>query len=546
MRTPGIAATALAAAWPLGVLACGSADMAEPPPPEQLEAQGVRIGEVEVDVEEIFDTSVPGERAAPYRWANGLHVRTREDAIRSQLLFHESEPYSQQKIDETARLLRHRRYLFDAWIEPTCYNPADETVDVHVRVRDVWSLNPGFHFSRKGGANNAGLILEDQDFLGRGKFLSVSYDNNVDRNSLLFSYDDPQILGSWWRGHVAYSDNSDGSYGAFNIGRPFYSLDTRWSSGLGVASGDRIDSRYQLGKVLDRYDEAADHFEVSYGRSSGLQDGWAKRWLAGLRYDRSAFTALPDEALAAPLPADRTLAYPYVGIEWIEDDFTTVHNQDQLARTEDLEFGRSLRAELGMASPVWGADESAAVFALHGEAGKRYGESRSLFLLADATGRWAMAGLQDTLLQAEARYYQRQSPKALFFASARGAVVEHPDLDHQLLLGGDNGLRGYPLRYQSGTESALFTVEERFYTNWFPLHLFNVGAAMFADAGRTWGRDVTGELPYGWLADAGVGLRLGNARSGLGNVLHIDIAVPVVREPGIDPYQLVIETRRSF
>jgi len=134
----------------------------------------------------------------------------------------------------------------------------------------------------------------------------------------------------------------------------------------------------------------------------------------------------------------------------------------------------------------------------------------------------------------------------LFFASARGAVVEHPDLDHQLLLGGDNGLRGYPLRYQSGTESALFTVEERFYTNWFPLHLFNVGAAMFADAGRTWGRDVTGELPYGWLADAGVGLRLGNARSGLGNVLHIDIAVPVVREPGIDPYQLVIETRRSF
>jgi hypothetical protein len=245
LRAPGVAANAIAACWPLGALACGSTDA--PPSPEQLEAKGVRVGEVDIDVEEIFDTSVPGESAAPYRWANGLHVRTREDSIRSQLLFHESEPYSRQKVEETERLLRGRRYLFDAWVEPTCYHPEDETVDVRVRVRDVWSLNPGIHFSRKGGTNNTGLILEDQDFLGRGEFVSVSWSSNVDRNSLLFAYDDPQILGTWWRGRVAYSDNSDGSLGQFIIERPFYSLDSRWSAGLDLASGDRIDTRYQLG-----------------------------------------------------------------------------------------------------------------------------------------------------------------------------------------------------------------------------------------------------------------------------------------------------------
>ena len=32
-------------------------------------------------------------------------------------------------------------------------------------------------------------------------------------------------------------------------------------------------------------------------------------------------------------------------------------------------------------------------------------------------------------------------------------------------LGGDTGLRGYPLRYQNGNQRALFTVEERLYTN---------------------------------------------------------------------------------
>jgi hypothetical protein len=57
---------------------------------------------------------------------------------------------------------------------------------------------------------------------------------------------------------------------------------------------------------------------------------------------------------------------------------------------------------------------------------------------------------------------------------------------------------------------------------------------------------VAGELPLGWLSDVGVGLRIGNTRTGLGNVLHVDIAVPLVTQPGMDSVQLLVETRRSF
>ena len=516
------------------------------PTSEELVQQGAKIGVIDIHVEDIFDPSRPEESATLYRWANDLHLLTREDAIRSQLLFREAEPYSPQKVSETERLLRGRRYLFDAWIEPTCYHPEEQVVDVRVRVRDVWSLNPGISFSRAGGTNRAGIEVQDQDFLGRGELVSVSWSRNVDRDSLLFIYDDPQVFGSWWRGRVAYSDNSDGQYGDLQLGRPFYSLDTRWSAGGRVAGGDRIDSRYQLGKVLDAYTENVDHAEVYFGRSAGLQDGWARRWTGGVRYDRSTFAATSVDPLAAPLPADRTLVYPWVGLEWIEDDFATSRNQDQLARTEDLQFGRSLRAELGMAAPAWGADRSAAIFALGGHAGRRFGESRSMFVTGDLGGRWESDGLHDVLLETEARYYHRQRPHALFFASARGALADNPDLDHQLLLGGDNGLRGYPLRYQSGTASALFTVEERVFTDWYPFRLFHIGAAAFADAGRTWGRDVAGAEPLGWLSDVGIGLRIGNSRTGLGNVLHFDIAVPLASQPGIDTVQFLIQTRQSF
>jgi len=526
----------------------GGGSVAPPdlPPAGQLEADGARIGVIDITVEDIFDPTKPGESAAPYRWANDLHYATRDEAVRSQLLFRESEPYSSQKLEETARLLRGRRYLFDAWIEPACYHPAERTVDVKVRVRDVWSLNPGISFSRKGGANSGGFELQDEDFLGRGELVSVSWSRNVDRDSLMFVYDDPQLLGSWWRGRVAYADNSDGRFGQLAVGRPFYSLDTRWSVGTQLAGGDRVDNRYQLGKQLDSFGENVSQFEVYGGRSAGLRDGWTRRTLYGLRYDRSEFSVLDDVTLAGPLPEDRKLVYPWAGVEWVEDDFVTAHNQDQLARTEDLHYGRSLRAEVGLAAPAWGADRTAAILDLQGDGGRRLSSSQSLFYGGGLSARWEDAGLRDGLLQADLRYYQRQHPQWLFFAGASGAVAEHPDLDHQLLLGGDNGLRGYPLRYQSGTSSVLFTAEERFFSNWFPFRLFNVGAAAFADAGRTWGRDVTGAEPLGWLADVGVGLRIGNTRTGLGNVLHIDLAVPLVSQPGLDSVQLIVETRHSF
>jgi hypothetical protein len=524
-------------------LAC---DATEPPALDELERRAATIGQVDVEVENIFDPSKPGESAAPYRWANQLHLRTQDDAIRSQLLFHPSDPLSVREVAETERLLRGRRYIFDAWIEPTCYHPASNEVDLNVRVRDVWSLNPGLSFSRAGGANRAGIGIEDQDFLGRGESVSLSWGRNVDRDTLLLTYSDPQILGSWWQGRVAYSDNSDGSFGELDLALPFYSLDSRWSAGTSLASGDRTDSRYQEGEVLDSFGESSDRVELYGGFSEGLRDGWARRWLAGLRYESSTFAASTDAMLAAPLPSDRTLFYPWVGLEWVEDDFVTTRNQDQLARTEDLQFGRSLRAEVGLASSILGSDRTAMIWKLGTSAGIRPGEAQSLFYSGNLTARLESDGLRDTLLTGETRYYFRQSPHALLFATARGAVAERPDLDHQILLGGDNGLRGYPLRYQSGTASAVVTVEERFYTDWYPFRLFNVGAAVFADAGRTWGRDVAGQEPLGLLSDVGVGLRIGNTRSGLGNVLHVDLAMPLARQNDISSIQLLVETRHSF
>ena len=154
--------------------------------------------------------------------------------------------------------------------------------------------------------------------------------------------------------------------------------------------------------------------------------------------------------------------------------------------------------------------------------------------------------MRDAILDGAIRYYVRQSKRRLFFTTLQASTGSNLDLDNQILLGGDNGLRGYPLRYQTGTSRALLTVEQRYFTDWYPFRLFRVGAAAFVDVGRTWGETPVGEPSLGLLKDIGIGLRIGNTRSGLGNMIHIDLAMPLDGDSSIDKLQINVETKERF
>jgi hemolysin activation/secretion protein len=125
-------------------------------------------------------------------------------------------------------------------------------------------------------------------------------------------------------------------------------------------------------------------------------------------------------------------------------------------------------------------------------------------------------------------------------------VSENLDADRQLLLGGDNGLRGYPLRYQEGSARALLTLEHRIYTKYYLFRLFHLGGAVFFDAGRTWGRGAVSSSSEGVLKDIGIGLRLGSSRSSFGNVIHLDLAFPLDGDNSIDDVQFLVVTKKSF
>jgi len=524
--------------------------IAEPRPPglpsdAELEAEHAVIGKIEIDTRNIFDPNDPRENRGLYRLADRLHIRTKPGAIRAQLLFKSGDPYSAEKLAETERNLRLLSYIYDANVFPVRYQ--NGKVDVKVVTKDVWTLDPSVSFGRAGGVNSTSYSLQEENFLGWGKSVEIGRMSNVDRTSTVAQYSDPNLLGSHWTAALAYVNSSDGFQRSAQFALPFYSLDTRWSTQLDAQSYDRTISRYFQGNIVDQFNDNERTYLVGGGISSGLVNGWSKRLLFGMYYDSNDFLATPATTLPTkPLPPPRTLSYPYVGFDVVQDDYRKAGDENQIGKTEDLYFGTEVTGELGFSDAVFGANHDALMVKSSVVHGFEFPHSQQLFLDGDVSTRIETDRARNLISDAGAKYYWRWRTDWLLYGSFSCTVTRALDPDVQLLLGGDSGLRGYPLRYEAGTSRALFTLEQRVFTDWYPFRLVRVGAAAFTDVGRTWGTGVVGNSDAGVLSDVGIGLRLGNTRSGLGNVLHIDLALPLKNVPGNHKVQLLVQTMQSF
>lgn len=539
--------TALLSFSAIGQESTSDSSVGSQAPGPSLDSRSLRIRAIHIRIGDVFATDTPEENRWLFRLANTLHIETRESVVRRQLLLKEGDVYVDRLARESERILRRNRYFFDAVIAA---NEVDGAVELEVRTRDVWTFKPGINFSRSGGENTSGFELQESNLLGYGKEVTISHRSNVDRTTDEFRYFDPQLFGSHARLFLSQADNSDGKRSAATLDRPFYSLDTKWAVAAGATDWDRVDQRYRLGRVADEFRHRQESYQLSGGVSSGLKNGWVRRYSFGGGFARDRFESTGSSFSASVLPQDREFVYPFAGFTIFENKYEERRNEDQIERTEDLFSGRYFQATIGWSNGAFGADDDAAIVTFGmGDTLETDNRRHTLVLQSDANGRIEEGDLRNATLTGAARYYWRVADRQLLYASLSGSVTDKLDADRQLTLGGDSGLRGYPLRYQEGTAAALLTLEHRIYTKYYLFRIFHVGGAVFADAGRTWGRGPVStqvDSNLGTLKDVGLGLRFGSSRSAFGNVIHVDLAFPLDGDQTIDNMQFIVETKASF
>jgi len=537
-------AGALLAGLGLG-LAAPAMPAGEPVPTfAQLEASGATIGRIVVRNGNIFDTGDPEEDNWLFRTANRLHINTRESVVRQSLLLETGDRIRASRMEEAERVLRDSRNFSD--VEVRVLAVRDGVADIEVRTRDAWSLDPGFSFSRTGGTNSYNINLREYNFLGTGTQLTLGKTSDIDRSGNEFGIANDRAFGTWTRLAYERARNDDGRREGVTAVRPFHALDARWSAGATWLLNDRIEANYVAGDVQSEYRYEETRAEVFGGWSAGLRDGFATRYTAGLRLQDDAYAIEPGRTAPETLAPDQKLAYPFVRAEIVEDRYERTTNRNQVGRPEYFALGLAASLDLGYASRSLGSSRDAWVYAGTLARGFELAGEQRILASAALDGQFTDGRIDRQHFGGRVQYYRPQGPRWVFYASASGDVLTHPGPSDTLWLGGDNGLRGYPQRYQSGERRALFTLEERAHSDIYLWRLFRLGAAAYVDVGRAWGGPYQNPTNAGWLTNLGLGLRIFNTRSAFANVLHVDLAFPLNADAKVDRVQLLVKTRASF
>jgi hypothetical protein len=537
--------TARLLAWLLLCLAPLSAGAQQKPLPSfrELEAAGAVIGEVKIDTQDIFDLDDPKENNFFYRTVNRLHIKTRPWVVRRLLLFKPGDLVSKAVIDETERAIRAWSSVYDVSIRPIRYQ--NGIVDIEVRTRDTWTLSLGVRASRSGGANTGGFSIEESNLAGTGTIVELSRTQDVDRTGSHVKLAHEHLFDGWTTVAIDRSSYSDGDSSSLNLARPFYSFDTRWAAGLSASSFDRTDSLYRNGESIGDYRHSQRAAETYGGWSPGRVGRWTQRFSAGANYTEDKYAENPANPPPTSIPPSRTFAGPFLRHEVAEDDYLQVINRESIQRPEFLAMGFHSLVQVGRSLASFGASEEPWLVSGSVSKGFRAGKGQ-IFASGYGYAQYGTVTGDVRSIGVSSRYFAPQTEAFLLYFAASLDAVKTASAADELLLGGDNGVRGYPLRYQAGTRRAVFTAEERYYTSWYPLRLFRVGWAAYYDIGRAWGGELPNATP-GWISNIGLGLRILAARVSSGSVAHIDFAVPVHRtDPNIAPYQFVVMTGTTF
>ncbi len=465
------------------------------------------ITAIEVRREDVFSPSEEALGFFPYGLANVLHAVTKEKFIRRELLLSVGDPLDPDVLAEAERRLRATRLFRRVRVR-------SEGTTVVVETGDNWTLLPRFSYSNKGGVITYQVGLEEQNLLGTGRGLAFKYDSGTERISRSLAYDHPQLFGSRIQLHVAASDLSDGQAAEASLARPFDSLTSPRAFWVYWRQENVNATLWTGGEESAVWKRRERGFSALVGRLSRATRELADRWGGLVQWEDVSLQ--PGGHGPPPPPDDRKFLWIGGGIEreargWIERQ-----DVEQIGRDEDFNLAPGGRIDLSVSAPVFGARTAGRV-RVNGSTGRLLPAGFTIATLAAQTR--IQGGPQNALVEASIRGWWMA--KGWTLASRIGVRNGwRIDPEKQLVLDGENGVRGYRLHAVAGTGNTTANVELRRVLVPDVLKLASLGMALFGDAGYSWGPP-----DGGWrLADAGVGFRVGLPRAGKNVLLRIDVA----------------------
>ena len=299
----------------------------------------------------------------------------------------------------------------------------------------------------------------------------------------------------------------------------------------------------EQGEIVNQFRHQTLLNEVFIGKATSVTGEYTKRWLLGFTEEEQKFYAIPETFKGIPVN-DKTV-YPWVEYQYLENKFGVYKNINQIQRPEDIGLGKRASFRLGYGGKTF--DNPDDVIRYKGayshilEVNQKHIFEYQVKI--DGHQHLQISDLDPVILSAQMSYNYFQDDKNRWYSHVGYSVGQNLPQYDELTVGDLTGLRGYPTDYERGKKRYVFTLERRYFSDVYIFNLLRVGYVAFFDMGKAWGL----QNPYApLLTDVGVGLRFSSTKVRVGNVVHVDVAMPTSAKTGISQYQLTIGAEQKF
>jgi hypothetical protein len=508
-----------------------------------------RISRIVIENGDAFsrDTLEPKVIRLASSLASALHVRTRSSFIRKELLFREGDCLDSLRLAESQRLLANYRFLRSARIT---VDPGADAV-VHVATRDEWSATLDLDVIYDDGLKLEDVDLTERNFIGLGMRAQIRRTERRERLDEFYSFGIPRAFGRA-DATVYYGGSRAGAVYGQSLSYPFVGEVGRASAT--ESSSHSLDFVTYVGGADQQYSHVQiprqrDFLELAAARRFG-KAGRATVFGASVSHERWISTGAPifitkanfgggttaPVALTPPIArqvGDGSLTLASLQLGTRRFRYVEMEGLDGVRDVQSVDIGYNAGVSLGkglmVAAPRGVPPITDAYGHAHASFGQLFGAS---FVHGAVTAQAAHTGSawRDVQAHADLVGYGRASwlpAQTIFFRWSAGGAwsTRNP---HQLTLGGRDGVRSMRDDEVPGGHRMVVFLEDRVKLGWPNWSALDLGATVFADAGRTW----AGDAPFGenspWFASAGVGVRIGVPR-GTHGVIRPDIVWPLGR-----------------
>ena len=490
------------------------------------------IGRVEISANPVFDESEDG--AWPYRVANRLHVRTKEEVIRRELLFEPGGEVDADLLAQTERNLRNQAFLRDARVAVAETENGEQVVNVE--TFDAWSTSPELKIAKLGDRWVWAVGISEKNLLGRGKQVEIARRADLERQENYVAYRDPRVLGSRVASSVSYSSRSDGSRGELVATRPFFSLQTPFAVYGRLEGFDQLDSIWADGEPIDQLTHDRRWADLELAKAVARSSRSAVRVHAAYR--------LREDEVEGDL---RDFGIAEIGISTMQHKFVRLTHVDRFEAAEDFNLGNQAGLFGGVSTPTLGGEQGTSWFLrAYDEVGLRISAGQMVRVKASWTLRHRRERWENSRLQARVQYLNKLSPRWLIMLLGGFRHGHELDPEIQITLGAQNGLRGYPVHQFVGTRAMSFNAETRVFVADDVKQLASFALAAFVDTGYVWPEGSSVAL-RDFRTNVGLGLLIGRTRLAAGKAgLRLDVTYALRPVPGRSPWLLSAGSRIGF